>query len=301
MLYRHRLFIAATLGTAIGFVSFYLQFALRIPGDFLLPLCGAKNLISGLDPYACPPYGNAPYPLTTILALIPLSWLPVEIASALIVGISTGLLAYALNRPQEPWRLLAFISVPFVYSVQISQWAPLFLAAVYIKWLYPVVLIKPQLGLSVALMNFTTKRFVLVFVLGLLSLVVYPNWILHWWQRSIGYDGFIPALSIPGMFLLLAVIRWRTEPAKWLLILSLTPQRGWYDQLMLWTIPSNKQQMFLLTVCSWVMWLPLIILGPRILGNYGNLWLIMTLFYPALGIVLTNKQVVQLKQPARTE
>lgn len=295
MLYRHRLFIAVTLGIAIGFVNFYIQFNFHIPSDFSIPLCGASHLIVGLNPYACPTNGMPSNPLTTVIALIPLSWLPVEIASAVIMGVSTGLLAYALNRPQDPWRLLAFVSVPFIYSVQISQWAPLFLAAVYLEWLYPIVLVKPQLGISVGIMNFTNRRFILVLVLGLSSFLIQPNWILLWLQQSLGYGGFIPALSIAGAFLLLALIRWRTKPAKWLLLLSITPQRGWYDQLMLWAIPSNKQQMILLTVCSWVMWLPYVFFGPHILDNYGNIWITISLFYPALGIVLANKEITQLQ------
>ncbi len=301
MLFRHRLFIAFALGIAIGFVNFYLQFNFHIPSDFSIPLCGANRLIADLNPYSCPTNGVASYPLTTIIALIPISGLPVEIASAIIMGISTGLLAYALNRPQEPWRLLAFLSVPFVYSVQISQWAPLFLAAVYLEWLYPIVLIKPQLGLSISIMNFTPRRFFLVLALGLISLLIQPDWILRWWQQSSGYDGFIPLLSIPGLILLLAIIRWRTKPAQWLFLLSLTPQRGWYDQLMLWTIPSNQQQMMLLTACSWLMWLPIIIFGPHIFRGYSNLWLTISLFYPALGIVLADKEPSQIEQPAKVK
>jgi hypothetical protein len=300
MFYRHRIFIAILLGIVVAVANSYLQFKFHVPSDFSIPLCGAKHLVVGLNPYSCSTNNMPSNPITTIVVLVPLSWLPVEIASAVIMGVSTGLLAYAVNRPQEPWRLLAFLSVPFVYSVQISQWAPLLLAAVYLEWLYPILLIKPHLGLSVGIMNFTPRRFVILVALGLASFLVQPNWIVQWWQQSSNYDGFIPLLSLPGIVLLLAVLRWRTRPAKWLLLLSLMPQRAWHDQLMLWTIPSNERQMILLTACSWLMWLPIVVFGLHFFGGYGNAWLIVSLFYPALGIVLANKepQPYSGRQPA---
>ncbi len=293
MLHRHRLFLAVTLGIAIGLVNFYIQSNFRLPNDFSIPLCGARHLAAGLNPYTCPTEGQPSNPLTTVIALLPLAWLPDKVASAVIMAVSTGLLAYALNRREEPWRLLTFISVPFVYSVQISQWAPLFLAAVYLEWLYPIVLVKPQLGISVGVMNFARRRLIVVLALGLLTFLIQPNWILLWWPQSVNYSGFVPVLSIPGVLLLIALIRWRTKPAQWLLLLSLTPQRSWYDQLMLWVIPSTKRQMILLTVCSWVMWLPLILFGVHVLGAYDNLWIVISLFYPALAIVLANKETLQ--------
>lgn len=290
MLYKHRIFLAITLGSAIGFINLYIHLNFPIPNDFFLPHCGARQIIEGLDPYSCPTHGNASSPFTTIIALMPFAWLPLEGASAIIIGVSSGLLAYTLNRPNEPWRLLVFLSVPFIYSVQVSQWAPLFLAAVYLKWLYPIILVKPHLGLSFFIMNFTYRRFILVALLGIGTLVIWPDWIFRWWQQASGYDGFIPLLSFSGLLLLLAILRWRTLPARWLILVSLTPQRAWYDQLMLWTIPSNRNQMIVLTVCSWIMWLPYIILAPQNLGIYDNLWLTVSLYYPALAIVLLNKE-----------
>ena len=289
MLFRHRLFLAITLGLAIGLVNLYLKSALGLPNDFAIAHCGAQKLVGGLNPYTCPTNGMPSNPLTTIIALVPLAWMPADIASAVIVGISSGLLAYALNRENESWRLLAFLSVPFIYSVQISQWAPLFLAATYFGWLYPFVLVKPHLGLSVAVMKFTPKRFALTAILGLCTLLVMPGWVAQWLQQARNYGGFIPLLTVPGVALLLALLRWRGDPARWLLLLSVTPQRAWYDQLLLWTVPTSRTQTIVLTACSWIMFLPYIILGARILGEFSSAWWVISLYYPALAMVLLNR------------
>jgi hypothetical protein len=53
------------------------------------------------------------------------------------------------------------------------------LAAAFLKWLYPVMLIKPHLGLSIGIKNFNARRFILVALLGALSLLVWPGWILQ--------------------------------------------------------------------------------------------------------------------------
>jgi len=70
------------------------------------------------------------------------------------------------------------------------------------------------------------------------------------------------------------------------LLMSVTPQRAWYDQLLLWAIPVNQRQAIALTACSWVMWLPHILWGARALGNFMYPWLIVSLYGPALVLVL---------------
>ncbi len=285
-LHRHRLFLAITLAIAVGFVNLFLKYA-GLPNDISIPHCGAQRLIAGLDPYSCPTGGMPSNPLTTILVLIPFAWLPAEVASGIVVGLSTGLLAYALNRKGESWRLVALLSVPFIYAVQVSQWAPLLFAAIYLEWLYPLVLVKPHLGLSTAVMKATPIRLGILAVLSLGTLVLYPGWIGEWLRQTHTYDGFLPLLTFPGPILLLAFLRWRSDPARWLLLLSVTPQRAWYDQLLLWAVPANRRQAIALTLCSWIMWLPHILWGARALGSYTYPWLIISLYCPALVFVLT--------------
>jgi hypothetical protein len=294
---RHRLFLAITLGLAVGVVNLLLKYA-GLPNDLAIPHCGAQRLIAGLNPYSCPTAGTPSDPLTTILALIPLAWLPAEVASGVIMGLSTGLLTYALNRKGESWRLIALLSVPFIYAVQVSQWAPLFLADVYLEWLYPIVLVKPHFGLSIAVMKATPLRLGLLAAVSLGSLLIYPGWLGQWLQQARSYDGFLPLLTLPGPLLLLALLRWRGEPAKWLLLMSVTPQRAWYHQLMLWVIPASPRQAIALTVCSWIMWLPHIVWGAQALGNFTYPWLIVSLYGPALVLVLrSSPQKAAVREP----
>lgn len=282
MFYRHRVFLSIFAALAVSAVSFYLQLGVGLPSDLSIPHCAAQKLLTGNDPYSCPTNRAPSNPITTVIAMVPFAWLPVEIASAIIVGLSSGLLAYALNRKGKAWCLLTFFSMPFIYSVQVAQWVPLLLATAFITWLYPMVLIKPHIGVPIAVMNFTYKRGLITGLVGLAAWLVYPGWLWRWWEQSRSYDGFIPLLVFPfGIVLLTAALRWRDTPARWLLLLSLMPQRLWYDQLMLYTIPQTQRQMIILVIASWLMWLPYILWG-----DFRPLWAVVIMYYPALLIAL---------------
>ncbi len=286
MLFRRRLFLSIVAGLAVALVNYIIHASFAVANDIEIPHCAAGRLLTGQDPYSCSTNGMASNPLTTVLFFVPLAGLPASVAGALVSGGSVGLLAWALNREGEPWRLLALLSVPLIYSVQLTQWAPLFLAAAYLTWLYPVALLKPQLGLPVGVMQFGRRRAVLTLALGLTTFLVLPDWLARWWSQAQGYDGFVPLWVLPGALLALALLRWRTVPARWLLLLSVMPQRDWYDSLLLWTIPRNGRQTLILTALSWLMWLPTLVWGRGALGEWERPWQIVTLYLPCLVFVL---------------
>jgi len=298
LLQRRRLFLAVSLGLALGGLNYYVLVSANWRGDMWLAYCGAQRILTGENPFECPRDGNWPaYPLTTAIVFLPLLGLPLPVASGVMVGLVTGVCAYVLNRPSETWRLLAFISVPLLYAVITAQWAPLFLAAALAPTLYPTILLKPQFGLPIGLMHFTWRRVMLTGVLGLSTFLFRPTWLGEWLAQVSTYDGFIPLLTLPlGPALLLAAWRWRRPEACWLLLTALMPQRLWYDQLLLWVIPRTGWQMATLTLGSWLTFLPFLLWQ-----DTTPTWTMLFLYLPSLGLVFwqthQDELLTQTTQP----
>ncbi len=135
----------------------------------------------------------------------------------------------------------------------VAQWSPLLMAAVFLPWLAPVALAKPNIGLPVlALWPRKLRWLVVTAVVRLISLMILPLWPLAWLQ-SVFETGHWPAIIVPpGIVLALAVKRWRTREGQLLLWPVFVPQfQFWYDQLLLWIIPRNHRQSLALVASSW--------------------------------------------------
>lgn len=299
MLQRRRLFLALSLGLAFGGVNYGVLTATNWGGDFSLPYCGAQKIWLGANPYTCERWAGLPSnPLTTALVFLPLAGLPLPLASGIVVGLISGGCAYALNQPQATWRLLALFSVPFLYSVIVAQWAPLFLTAALVPALYFVVIIKPQLGLPIALMHFTGRRALLAGLIVLSTFLIRPTWLGEWLGQISSYDGFIPLLTWPfGPLLLLAAWHWRRPEAHWLLLMALMPQRLWYDQLLLWVLPRTGWQTAALTLGSWLTFAPFLFWQ-----DTAPTWAMLFLYLPSLGLVFWQAHkdgfLTKIAQPA---
>jgi hypothetical protein len=197
----------------------------------------------------------AMYPLTTAVAMLPFIWLPDAIVVSLVLGLSTLLLVLALLQQGEWWRLLALVSMPFLYALVTGQWSPLLLAVALLPstLLYPLTMIKPQLGLPIALMQFGWLRAAICVAILAVLLLIYPTWPLDWLDPAGTYDGGIPLLVLPGgPLLLLALLRWRTPRARWLLLYALMPQRVFYDQLLLFLVIQTRREMLLFVTLTWL-------------------------------------------------
>jgi hypothetical protein len=100
------------------------------PSDYEFWWRGARLLAAGLDPYSSRP--GAPewplvdplfYPLPTVVATLPVAWLPLATAAAVSLGGASAALAYVLTRAGW-WRLLVFASPGYVYALKLGQWGP---------------------------------------------------------------------------------------------------------------------------------------------------------------------------------
>ncbi len=292
-----RVILALVLG---GWGAFIAYFAMashpqHVAKDFSYPWRAARALLAGQDPYQVirggGPYPfNAPlfYPLPAALLAAPFAPLRPEIAGALFVGLSSALLAWGVLR-ECPHRLPLFASAPFVQAAILGQWSPIATAAALIPTLQFIAAAKPTVGLAAWLYRPSWRGIIGGVILLVASLIVLPNWPMEWLHATAGtarYRG--PATTLLGCFLLLGLLRWRRREGRLFVALSLVPQLPvFYDQLLLWLIPSTLARSLALTAVSWVgylAWYPHHTSPAQ--NEIAFPWMVFTLYAPALVLLL---------------
>jgi hypothetical protein len=283
-----RLLVVCLIGLFSGVACYQYQIAFgQDAGDLKWPLCGARALLAGSDPYDCRVIMSTGQPgptnpLTAALVVMPFAWLRPPLAAGLCFGLSSALLAAGLLRKGEWWRLLVFLAMPYWAAMQVAQWAPLVFACCLFPALLPLSLAKPHLGIAVLLPRLTWRNVLACGTFGVVSLLIDPTWPMRWLPQTSSYDGVSPLVVMPfGPLLLLALVQWRDQGARQLLALALVPQRLFYDQFLLWLIPRNARQVLLLTVMSWIGYL----LSFFVFGiNQG--FMLAMLYLPTLAMVM---------------
>lgn len=294
------LIVAALTGCAAG--AFCTAVMVLVHGgaaDFGVALHAARDLMNGLDPYRHPVHPDyAPYPLTATLLAMPFSFLPDEIAAGLFIGLTSALLAWCLLRYGRNWPFLILLSWPFVYGVLFVQWVPLVLCVWFLPCLLPVILIKPQIALPLAVTGKISRTGVIAATLLLaVSLLFYPSWPWVWLGQLHGYQGFSPPLfTLPlGPLLLLVLVRWREKRSWLLLLMAAMPQRVVYDQLALLLVANTRKERLVLVLMSWAT-LPVLLQyhsWGRMPGG-PHFWIILTLYLPALAVILLSKAEAEI-------
>jgi hypothetical protein len=278
--------IAIIIGmVAMGICYWARQRVFPGPGDFNWALETAKALVAGRDPYDFEPSAlKVPYPLPVALFGAPFITLPPSFAAALFFGCTSGLLAFGILRSDKPWRLLVFLSFPYLYALIFAQWSPFVMAAWFFPQLAPLlVTIKPHIALPVALATRNKIGVVIAAIVILISLLIYPTWPLRWLGMTRDFEYVIPLLLLPiGPALLCALIRWREPKAQLLLCMAALPFRGAYDLVCLYLLPNNATQMTIFFILSWIV--------PAIKMDVGAAiqteWPIWFMFLPGLVCVL---------------
>lgn len=291
---RLRVIVAVGLAMLSAIVCYAYSSAFRPnAGDIAMPLCMARAVIEGDDAYTrCQGFQsdgvtpNTANPITTALIVMPLLVFPPQIAAALFIGLSTGLLSFGLTRGGLE-RLIVLLAFPYWQAVQVVQWSPMLFATALLPALLPLTLAKPHLGAPIALTRLTLWRAVACAALLGVSLLLVPTWPWRMLGR-IGAPGDYqsPILMLPlGPALALALLRWRSPRARLLLLLALVPQRTFYDCFLLWLIPETRRETLVLVVLSWVCYYAWY-LAPGIGGAQWVLWL---LYLPSLAMVLWSR------------
>lgn len=263
------LILSLALGGWGAFIAFFSMKShpLHLAKDFSYPWRAARALLDGLDPYqviqATGPYPyNAGffYPLPGAVLAIPFAPLQPHIAGALFVGIGSALLAWGIVR-SAPHRLWLFASAPFVQAAILGQWSPLLTAAALTPALQFVLAGKPTTGFAAWLYRPTWRGVIGGLAVVAIAFAIQPTWLADWrdaMPSTSRYRG--PALTLMGAFLFLGLLRWRRREGRLFVALAIAPQLPvWYEQLMLWLIPSTRWRSLALTACSWVgylIWYP---------------------------------------------
>jgi hypothetical protein len=265
-------------------------------GDVAMPLAGMERFQQGGSPYEVRLRGSTPtlYPFPTMIVLWPLLLFPPALVAPLFMALSSGVLAYAILRCGRPWQLLAFASPSFLSAMESVQWSPLLMAALLLPPLLPLAVVKPQLAVVLAAGGrWTRKTIVVAAGIVILSLLLYPRWPMEWLTHGNlqTFNGRVPLLVVPGFLLIAGLGALRTQEGRVITAMSLTVQRLFYDQLLLFVLPRTVLQMLALLACSWSVAALSYLRGWFVFGSGGQdprAWLatVVGLYLPALAISL---------------
>lgn len=287
------IFICSAIGIIAATVAFFTFTAWDLgAGDFTWSWRAARALLAKQNPYhTIQPLGAYPYdapfysPLPAALVALPFSPFPLTVAGALFVGVSAAILAWALCR-DEPDRLLLFASAPYWMALRWGQWSPLLTATLLIPALAALVVVKPNLGLAVLVYRPRWQVVAAGAIFGIISLLILPSWPLDWFNALATNRHTLPVLTIPGCFVLLALLRWRDPRARLLIGLAIMPQRLlFYDQLALLLVAPTLRTQLALIILGWVGFLGWQSIG----GPYTYAappWVLWLCYLPALIVVL---------------
>jgi hypothetical protein len=294
---RQRVSVAALIGLAsIAYVLLVAHF--QPPGaaaDFDIWWVCARAWLSGQDPYLTvsaagwqwPLY----YPMTTIIAVTPLTSLPVPVARAIFGGVGAGLLAFACTN-RAWWPLTMFTSGAFLTTLYVGQWGAWLMAAALIPWLGALLACKPTLGLALGTYA-PSWRAVVGAVLALAaSVVLYPPWPREWLHAISMAPQVVAPVTRPGGFiLLLALLRWRRPEARLLLALSCVPHTILpHEALPLFLIPQSYRESALLSLSTLVLAPIIAVWAPTDNWAHALAWswpfMFLLAYFPALAMVL---------------
>ncbi len=281
---RLRIVASVAIGVASGsFCWFLLVHFHQGAADFTWAIRAAQRLLARQNPYDTP---LEQYPLTAAFFALPFVWLRPEIAGGLFYGISSALLAFGLTR-HGYHRLLVFLAYPYWAGLLTAQWGPLITASAFLPLLLPATLVKPQIGLPVFLTHLSRRGVVACAALVLLSLIVMPRWPLLWAGQLGYYQHFIPLLVLPGALLGLALLRYRDNDARLLLLAAVMPQRWFFDTFTLWLIPKTRREILFTVLFSWGAGIWRWYHIPHSLVEVGR-WTAIFIYLPMLAVVLAR-------------
>lgn len=203
---KQRIIIALFIGLVAGYEAYLFRIYLypHRAGDLTWALVGAREWLSGHNPYASQAlldiYRLDPvplfYPFTTVLFVLPLSFLPDMQAAAVFVSISFVLFTYFVLS-DGLWRFPILLSLSAFFAVNHVQWTPLLACLWYFPSALPLALLKPTCGLALASRRWSLQGVIIAGVFVAVSLILFPLWPWYWLRSTQGMLHIIPLLYGP--------------------------------------------------------------------------------------------------------
>jgi hypothetical protein len=298
LLRAERVQVAILVGVTAGIVA-AAAFAMvpeMLAKDFTYPWRGARAILDGANPYeAVRPTGPPPfdmhfmYPLTAAVAVLPLGFLPVEVAGVLFIAVGVAAMVYAITA-QGMGRAWMLLSPPFFLSVSLAQWGPLLVAGASLPLLSWTLACKPTIGLALFAWRPSWRTAMAGAGLAAIAFAVEPGWVADWLAAARTVEGHpVPATHPLGAVALLALIKWRRPEARLVAAMSLVPQNPYfYDQLPLFLAARGGRQVLVLTALAWVAWFATEWQcgGGRSCGPEARPWVLALMFIPATVMAL---------------
>jgi hypothetical protein len=275
------------------------------PSDLAQIWAGAGALLHHQNPYEAVGPGRAfnwPYPLlypmTAILALIPLAWLPLAWVDPIFVGLGFGLFTYGVTRRRlvTP-ALIALVSLGALMTLQTSQWSLLLTGAALVPGFGWLLIAKPTIGLALFAAFPRWKTAIGCSALLILSVIIWPTWVGDWRATFSSAPHVVaPIMRVGGPLLLLALLKWKRADARLLLGLACVPHTTVpYETIPLFLIPQTWPQAAALWVLSLLAYVGQWTTGPYLSQTAywasGAQWIIALLYLPCLGMILCRPNV----------
>ncbi len=299
---RSRCAVAIALALIAGLVGGYAAqrtIGTGVPGDFEFWWRGTQLWVQGVNPYSgVPNSANWPlpdplfYPMPALVLSWPVHALPLPVAAGLFVGISTGLLAWALTAAGW-WRLWMLAGAPFVMAVKLGQWSPLLVAGALMPSAAVALAAKPTLGLALAMYRFDRRVILVAAAFGIASLIFLPSWPMDWLRNLQHVETHPPPIATflaPGFLLLL--LRWRQPEARLLFALACVPQLLFFaDQLAVGLVARTRGELTTLValqLAAWFAWLALVKpTDPYV--NFAATFVLLGVYLPAIVVVMRRR------------
>jgi hypothetical protein len=255
-----RLFVACIVGLVCGVRTWLILQQKTHPTDFEQVWFAARALLSGHDAYQLIGPGRAfaydfffRYPLTAAVVAVPVSPLPSDLASGLIVGGGMASLAWVLMRHGHA-PLIGLLSASAISVMASVQWSPLFAAATVLAPLGILFVAKPTIGFAMFAARPSWWAVTGGLTATVIAFLVQPNWVAEWRAALADKVGITALVLQPGGALaLLALIRWRRPEARMLAVLVCVPMTpALYEMVPLLLIPRRWWEAALLVLASYV-------------------------------------------------
>ena len=271
-----------------------------IPSDLAQIWASARALLHHQNPYDVVGPGRSfewrfplLYPLTAVVALVPLAPFPLRLVDLIFVGLGFGLFTWAVTRRQpDPPALAAVVSLAGLLTLQTSQWSLLLTGAALVPTFGFLLIAKPTIGIALFTAFPHWKTAVGCTVLLVLSLLIRPQWPHDWISNFASAPHVIaPIRGWGGPFLLLALLKWRRADARLLLAMACIPHTpAPYETIPLFLIPQTWAQAWTLWALDIAAFAGQVVSGPYVTAAAawisGAQWEVALLYLPCLAIVL---------------